>query len=36
MYNLRNFPKPELESFDLKLAPKPNGREGVDFVIGEN
>jgi hypothetical protein len=36
MYNLGNFLKPKLESFDLKLIPKPNGREGVDFLIGEN
>jgi hypothetical protein len=28
MYNLRNFLKPELENFDLKLSIKPNGREG--------
>jgi hypothetical protein len=36
MYNLRNFLKTELESFDLKLTPKQNGREGLDFLIGEN
>lgn len=26
----------ELKNFDLELIPKQNGREGVDFLIGEN
>lgn len=28
--------KSELENVDLKLTPKPNGREGVDFLIRDN
>lgn len=31
-----DFLKSELASFDLKLTTKPNGREGVDFLIGNN
>ena len=31
-----DFIKLELKNFDLKLAPKPDGREGVDFLIGDN
>lgn len=31
-----DFIKPELEPFSLKLTPKQNGREGVDFLIGNN
>ncbi|WP_291869555.1 hypothetical protein [Maribacter sp.] len=31
-----DFIKSELEYFSLKLASKQNGREGVDFLIGEN
>lgn len=30
------FLKSELASLDLELTPKPNGREGVDFLIGDN
>lgn len=30
-----NFIKSELKSFDLELIPKRNGREGVDFLIGD-
>ncbi|WP_299252919.1 hypothetical protein [uncultured Aquimarina sp.] len=30
------FLKSELASFELKLTFKPNGREGVDFLIGNN
>ena len=28
--------KYELEEFNLELTPKSNGREGIDFLIGEN
>lgn len=31
-----NFLKSELKSFDLELSTKPNGREGLDFLIGNN
>jgi hypothetical protein len=31
-----DFIKSELESFSLKLTSNQNGREGVDFLIGEN
>jgi hypothetical protein len=31
-----NFIKLELKSFDLELAVNLNGREGVDFLIGDN
>jgi hypothetical protein len=31
-----DFIKSELEFFSLKLTPKQNGREGVEFLIGEN
>jgi len=31
-----NFINLELESFDLKLSSKPNGREGVDFITEDN
>ncbi|SEK47086.1 hypothetical protein SAMN04487910_0601 [Aquimarina amphilecti] len=31
-----NFIKLELKSFDLELAANSNGREGVDFLIGDN
>jgi len=30
-----NFIKSELASFNLELTPKSNGREGVDFLIGD-
>jgi len=30
------FIKSQLYNFDLKFTPKPNGREGVDFLIGDN
>ena len=30
------FIKSQLYNFDLKFTPKPNGREGVDFLIGNN
>ncbi|WP_452602695.1 hypothetical protein [Pontimicrobium sp. MEBiC06410] len=36
MNNLLNSLKSELASFDLELTTKPNGREGVDFLIGDN
>jgi len=36
MMNILGFIKYELASFDLKLTPKANGREGIDFLIGEN
>jgi len=32
--NILDFIKSELTNFDLVLTPKPNGREGVDFIIG--
>lgn len=32
----QDFIKSELKPFDLELIPKQNGREGVDFLIGEN
>lgn len=31
-----NFIKLELNKFQVKLSKKENGREGVDFLIGEN
>lgn len=31
-----NFIKSELENYNLELTPKQNGREGVDFLIGNN
>jgi hypothetical protein len=31
-----DFIKSELESFSLKLTSNQNGREGIDFLIGEN
>jgi hypothetical protein len=31
-----DFIKSELKNFDLELITKPNGREGVDFLIGNN
>ncbi|CAA0244205.1 hypothetical protein [Tenacibaculum maritimum] len=31
-----NIIKSELKNFDLDLTPKQNGREGVDFLIGNN
>ena len=31
-----NIIKSELKNFDLDLTPKQNGREGVDFLIGDN
>ncbi|MDO5971052.1 hypothetical protein Q4Q35_14690 [Flavivirga aquimarina] len=31
-----NFLKSELKTFDLELTKKINGREGVDFLIGNN
>jgi len=34
--SILNFINSELESFDLKLSSKPNGREGVDFLIESN
>lgn len=34
--NILDFLKSELTSFDLELTPKQNGREGVDFLIGDN
>ena len=30
------FVKQQIESFGLKLKSKANGREGVDFIIGDN
>ncbi|WP_405327409.1 hypothetical protein [Leeuwenhoekiella sp. LLG6367-2.1] len=30
------FIKAELKNFDLELIKKPDGREGVDFLIGDN
>ena len=36
MNNLLSFLKSELANFDLELTTKPNGREGVDFLIGDN
>lgn len=30
------FIKAELKNFDLELITKPDGREGVDFLIGDN
>jgi len=30
------FIKSELKSYNLELIPKSNGREGVDFLIGNN
>lgn len=33
---LRGFLKSELISYDLELTVKPDGREGVDFLIGNN
>ena len=32
---IENFIKAELKNFDLELAVKFNGREGVDFLIGD-
>jgi len=34
--SILNFLKSELKNFDLVLIPKPNGREGVDFLIRDN
>jgi len=34
--NVLDFIKSELKSFNLELTPKYNGREGVDFLVGEN
>ncbi len=34
--NKLDFLKFELATFSLKLSSKPNGREGVDFLIGYN
>ena len=31
-----DFIKSELKTFDLELTSKQNGREGVDFLIGDN
>jgi len=31
-----DYIKPELNKFDLELISKQNGREGVDFLIGDN
>ncbi len=31
-----DYIKPELNKFDLELIAKQNGREGVDFLIGDN
>ena len=31
-----NFIKTELKNFDLELTTKPNSREGVDYLIGDN
>jgi hypothetical protein len=31
-----DFIKSELETFNLELTSKQNGREGVDFLIGDN
>ncbi len=33
--NILDFIKSELANFGLKLIPKTNGREGVDFLIGD-
>jgi len=32
----QNFIRFELKNFELELTPKSNGREGVDFLIGNN
>jgi hypothetical protein len=32
----RKFLSSELKRFHLELSSKPNGREGVDFLIGDN
>jgi len=34
--NILDFIKSELANFGLKLTPKLNGREGVEFIIGDN
>jgi len=34
--NTLDFLKSELATFSLELSSKPNGREGVGFLIGEN
>ncbi|WP_346882171.1 hypothetical protein [uncultured Algibacter sp.] len=34
--SILKFINSELESFELELTPKQNGREGVDFIIGTN
>jgi len=31
-----DYIKPELNKFNLELISKPNGREGVDFLIGDS
>lgn len=31
-----DYIKSELNKFDLELISKPNGREGVNFLIGTN
>ncbi len=33
---MKSFFKSNLEKFGLKLNPKQNGREGADFLIGDN
>lgn len=35
-YLIIELMKSELKNFDLELIPKTNGREGVDFLIGDN
>ncbi|WP_431165101.1 hypothetical protein [Tenacibaculum halocynthiae] len=34
--NIIVYLKSELKKFDLELTPNQNGREGVDFLIGDN
>ncbi|MCF6167084.1 hypothetical protein [Lutibacter sp.] len=36
IFVLEDFIKHKLKNFDLKLTVKIDGREGVDFVIGDN
>lgn len=33
---LMNFLNSKLKNFDLELTVKTNGREGIDFIIGDN
>jgi hypothetical protein len=36
MINIEDYIKSELKNFNLELTTKPDGREGVDFLIGDN